>query len=105
MSIFGMNRVRVGIAAALRARGGTATTTELVDDLGVGHMTVVAHLRALEEAGAVIGDVPHDERSRGRQITWTYQEDVVRYEISTLIGELAPFPRPPRRTSTPPASK
>ncbi|MGJ3510156.1 helix-turn-helix domain-containing protein [Enemella sp. A6] len=82
--MFGMNRVRVAIMLALAARGGSATTNELIEELQTRQNTISRHLRDMEETGAVVASVPRDQRVGGVPVSWSLDRVKVRAQLDWL---------------------
>lgn len=82
----GANRARLAIVLYLQAHP-DATRGQVTEAMGIGHQTVYSHLKALEQAGVVVGDVP-DETRAGRTVRYRLQAETVRTQLRELLALL-----------------
>ena len=87
----GMNRVKIAIAVALAAHGGSMSTPELVAALGGGlaGSTLNRNLHELEDHGYVTCDLPRGDRRR-RRTRWTLNHARLTADLVSLIQAATP---------------
>ncbi|AQP52732.1 ArsR/SmtB family transcription factor [Tessaracoccus flavescens] len=83
MEIFGLNQVRMAIVSVLARSDSALTTREIADQTGVQKLTVLRHLNALEEAGAVTSSEGPGERE-GRTVAWALNRQAVLDELEAI---------------------
>lgn len=90
VTVLGINQVRLGIIKALGGHEGPVSTSVLMDELGDGLqlVTLLRHLKALEDAGAVTSSAPPGAR-QGRAVLWQLDRDRLRDEIQELLNQVA----------------
>ena len=89
----GMNRVKIAIAIALAANGGSLSTPELVAALGGGlpGSTINRNLHELEDHGYVTGDLLREDRRR-RRTRWTLNHTRLAADLDALAKATTPVP-------------
>jgi len=87
----GMNRVKIAIAVALTADGGTLSTPELVAALGdrLAASTLNRNLHEMEDHGYVTCDLPREDRRR-RRTRWTLNHARLTADLVSLIQAATP---------------
>lgn len=83
VEIFGLNQVRMAIVSALARADAALTTREIADQTGVQKLTVLRHLGALEDAGAVTSSEGPGERE-GRTVAWSLNKQAVLDELDAI---------------------
>jgi len=89
--MLGMSPVQLGIVSSLASLGGSATTRQLLDELGARRGTLVDALALLEADGYVVADHGAGERERVRT-TWTLQHRAVQADLAKLAAAVEPRP-------------
>lgn len=85
----GINRSRLALLIALHARGGSATSPQLMDDTGISSQMASRHLRQMEKMGLLRAG--RDEpRKGGPAVTWTVDYDVLRSEWEAVARQILP---------------
>ena len=89
----GMNRVKIAIAVALAANGGTLSTPELVAALGdrLAASTLNRNLHEMEDHGYVTCDLPREDRRR-RRTRWTLNHSRLAADLGALAKATTPVP-------------
>jgi DNA-binding MarR family transcriptional regulator len=87
----GMNRVKIAIAVALAANGGSLSSPELVAALGdrLAGSTLNRNLHELEDHGYVTCDLLREDRRR-RRTRWTLNHARLAADLVSLIQAVTP---------------
>lgn len=86
--MLGMNRAQLGLVVALARRGGSATISELLPDLGMAPQTARVAFAALERQGYAVADREPGERERFRTI-WSLDTTQLHADLRDLIAATA----------------
>lgn len=88
--VLGINQVKLSIVKALAAQDEVMTTSSLIEELGgeVQLVTMLRHLRALEEEGVVSSSAPSGSR-QGRTVEWQLERGRLRDDLQALLDLLA----------------
>ena len=86
--MLGMNRAQLGLVVVLARRGGSATISELLPDLGMAPQTARVALAELERQGYVVADREAGERERFRTV-WSLDGAKLHADLRDLIAATA----------------
>lgn len=84
------NLLRARILHTLALQDDPIQTTTLSQASGVAYRRTIAHLHDLEQAGAVVADIPPDEVRQGREIRWSISQGWVDQALDDITTYLAP---------------